>query len=29
VQVITDEHDTVRDALEVAILHRANPAPSS
>jgi hypothetical protein len=26
VQVITDEGDTLRDALEVAILHRANPA---
>jgi hypothetical protein len=25
VQVITDEGDTVRDALETAILHRANP----
>jgi phage major head subunit gpT-like protein len=25
VQVITDEGDTVRDAIEVAIMHRANP----
>jgi phage major head subunit gpT-like protein len=26
VQIITDEGDTVRDALEIAILHRANPS---